>query len=348
MPILVTCQCGQQFQTRDENAGRIAKCPDCGRELVVPSGSKTPLGDEFSAPVSPLMPVGEATTSGKAIASLVLGISSLIFCVFTGIPAIILGALGLGDIKRSMGRVKGSGMATTGIVFGAIGSSLTMIAVLIALLIPAVQAAREAARRSQCVNNLKQIGLAMHNYLSVNDTFPPAALTDANGRPLLSWRVAILPYIEQTSLYSQFHLDEPWDSPNNLPLARQMPRLYLCPSHPLGGLPDTNQTSYRVLVGPQTIFPGGNQAVKISDVTDGTSNTLLVGETQSTVVWTAPDDLTMDPSQPMLGFSSNHSGGFNALFADGSVRFLKRSIVPKVLEALATRNGGEVIDPSSY
>ena len=85
-------------------------------------------------------------------------------------------------------------------------------AVAIALLLPAVQSAREAARRAQCVNNLKQIGLAFHNYHSANNAFPRAAITDKQGKPLLSWRVAILPYIGQQGLYNRFNLDEPWDS----------------------------------------------------------------------------------------------------------------------------------------
>src|ERR1700676_3675353 len=111
---------------------------------------------------------------------------------------------------------------------------IAIIAVLIALLLPAVQAAREAARRAQCVNNLKQIGLAMHNYHSTYDCFPPAVTADDQGRPLLSWRVLILPYLEEAPLYAQFHLDEPWDSPHNLPLASKMPRVYTCPSDPTG------------------------------------------------------------------------------------------------------------------
>ena len=259
MSILVTCECGQQFQTRDENAGRRAKCPDCGRELLVPKPAQSPNDDvvEFD-------PSGTAT-SGKAIASLILGVCSFVCIVFTGVPAIVLGCLGLNDINRSRGRIKGSGLAVAGIVTGGIGSSLMAVAILIALLLPAVQAAREAARRAQCVNNLKQIGLAMHNYLSAENFFPPAAITDAKGRPLLSWRVAILPYIEQGSLYSQFHLDEPWDSDHNLALVSRMPRTYACPSNPQLG---TGKTSYQVVVGKKTIFGADNRPTRISDITD--------------------------------------------------------------------------------
>ena len=92
------------------------------------------------------------------------------------------------------------------------------------LLFPAVGAAREAARRAQCTNNLKMLGLAMHNYLAAhNNTFPSPALPGKDGKPALSWRVALLPYLDQQSLYDRFHLDEPWDSPHNKALIKEMP-----------------------------------------------------------------------------------------------------------------------------
>ncbi len=332
MPILVTCECGKQFQTRDENVGRRAQCPECGRELIIPKGDVNP----YDAPTL-LEGVEVARTSGKAIASLVLGLMSFFCTLFTGIPAIILGALGLSDIGRSGGRIRGKGMATAGIILGGIGTILVPIG----LLLPAVQAAREAARRAQCVNNLKQIGLAMHNYLSANNCFPPGAITDADGKPLLSWRVSILPFIEQQGLYEEFHRDEPWDSPHNQALIARMPATYLCPSDG----PDTEHTTrYQVIVGPGTIFEGV-KGTPINEITDGTSNTLLVVEAKNPVPWTRPDDIPVDGLT--TGVGSKHPGGFNALMADGSVRFFKMSINPVMLQAMATRNGGEVVTDDS-
>ena len=87
----------------------------------------------------------------------------------------------------------------------------------------------ENAARSQCINNLKQIGLAMHNYHAMHKTFPPAYTVDKAGKPLLSWRVLILPYLEQDALYKEFHLDEPWDSEHNRALIDRMPATYRCP-----------------------------------------------------------------------------------------------------------------------
>src|SRR6476661_8060061 len=108
---------------------------------------------------------------------------------------------------------------------------IAIIAVLVALLLPAVQQAREAARRSQCKNNLKQIGLALHNYHDVNGCFPPAYIADENGKPMHSWRVLILPYLDQAALHTEYNFSEPWDGPNNSRLLARRPAVYACPSH---------------------------------------------------------------------------------------------------------------------
>jgi prepilin-type processing-associated H-X9-DG protein len=218
--------------------------------------------------------------------------------------------------------------------------------VTVALLLPAVQSAREAARRAQCTNNLKQIALAFHNYHSANNKFPPAAIADKDDKPLLSWRVAILPYIEQQALYEQFHLDEPWDSPHNKALISMMPPTYACPTAKL----QPGKTTYRVFKGKGAGFEG-KDGLGLAEFTDGTSNTLLVVEAPEAVDWTKPDDLKFDPDPekalPNLK-SKVHPGGFNAAFCDGSVRFIKDSIDKMVLRALITRNGGEVINANDF
>jgi prepilin-type processing-associated H-X9-DG protein len=301
--------------------------------------------DEIAGPGA----TGERT-SGKAIASLVLGLMAIpcsltiLFGLVSGVLAIVFGSLGLGEIDRGKGRVKGRGMALTGIITGALACTLFPIAICVALLLPAVQAAREAARRAQCVNNLKQIGLAMHNFLSAENHFPPSAIKSADGKPLLSWRVAMLPYLENEPLYREFKLDEPWDSPHNKALVARMPKVYACPSDPAT---DPTITHYQVIAGPRTLFEGPT-GVPISEVTDGTSNTLMVVEAAAGVPWTKPDDLAYIPDGTLPVLGSQHAGGENALFADGSVRFLKRSLAAPTLESLITRNGGEVVPAGSY
>jgi prepilin-type processing-associated H-X9-DG protein len=347
VPILVTCACGKQFQTKDENAGLKARCPECGRELIVPKSENPYAAAELAGDLRPgFQPPQQPATSGKAIASLVLGLVSFACSILTGIPAIILGILGLQDIKLSRGALTGRGMATAGIVLGALSCTIIPIMVLVALLLPAVQAAREAARRAQCVNNLKQIGLAMHNYQSTYGVFPPAAAVGPDGKPLLSWRVLILPYIEQDGLYQQFKLDEPWDSPNNKPLLERMPRSFTCPSFP-GSETAPTTSIYQVLIGPGTLFDKA-EGVSPSDIRDGTSNTLMVVESKAPVAWSQPSGLAYRPGTPIEGLGSVHPGGFNALFGDGSVRFLKTSVPSETINALATRNGGEVVAADAY
>ena len=146
MAIVFRCECGKEFQTDDEDAGRRARCPACKRDLVVPQ-PKPEFHDDFSA----VGQMGPPQTSGKAIASFVLGLCSLVFCFLTGVPAIFLGIFGLNDINNPRKNVKGSGLAMSGIVLGGLTSLFVLPAVLIALLLPAVQAAREGrAPRPVC------------------------------------------------------------------------------------------------------------------------------------------------------------------------------------------------------
>jgi prepilin-type processing-associated H-X9-DG protein len=217
--------------------------------------------------------------------------------------------------------------------------------VMVALLLPAAQSAREAARRAQCVNNFKQIGLAFHNHHATNDVFP-SDIYSKDGKPLLSWRVAILPYVEQQTLYKKFKLDEPWDSPNNRPLLKEMPKVYLCPTL---ANPDGGMTTYRGFTGAGTIFEG-KQGTGIRQITDGTSNTIAVLEARDGVPWTKPDEMPMNPNPavPVVGQGSMHPSGYNALFCDGSVKFLKNTINMAVLRALLTKAGGEVISADAY
>ena len=214
---------------------------------------------------------------------------------------------------------------------------------LISLLKPPIAEARAAAIRAQSMNNLKQIGLAMHNYHDVNKHFPAAASYDANGKPLLSWRVHLLPLLECEPLYEKFHLDEPWDSEHNRKLIDQMPSVYRSPA---SKLKEKGRSSYVVVVGKDTVFPG-REAIPIKEIKDGTSNTIMAVEVddEHAVIWTKPDDLAFDPEHPAKGLGGPDGRGFNALFCDGSVHFLQKDLDPKVLRALFTRAGGEVIPP---
>jgi prepilin-type processing-associated H-X9-DG protein len=207
-----------------------------------------------------------------------------------------------------------------------------------ASLIDAVQRTREAAARIRSANNLRQIALAMHNYHDTTGTFPPAAIFDKDGKPLVSWRVLILPYVEQDNLYKQFHLDEPWDSAHNKKLLEQMPPVYKTTEADA----KKHLTRYLGFAGKGAFFDGA-KGIRIADITDGTSNTIMVVEAAQGVPWTKPDDVKFDDGKLVPRVGGVFKNGFNAAFCDGSVRFLKKTIKEDTLRALITRNGGEVI-----
>jgi hypothetical protein len=202
------------------------------------------------------------------------------------------------------------------------------------------------ARRARCAEQLKRLGLAMHEFQEAHGHFPAGAITDREGRPLLSWRVALLPQLGYQSLYDEFHLDEPWDSPHNLALMRRMPEIYACPS--LDG-DRSSSTTYQVVVGPKpelgsvgTLFEW-NRGVEIREVLDGTSNTVMIFESSRPIVWTAPDDPNFDREAPLPAFGSEHPDGYHLVLADGAVRFVKRTFPEQSLRNLLTRDGSEVI-----
>jgi hypothetical protein len=221
------------------------------------------------------------------------------------------------------------------------GTTLSTAPIMVGLLVPAVQKVREAAARVQSSNNLKQLGLAMFMYNDTYGTFPPAYSLSKDGKPLLSWRVHILPFIEQNNLSKQFHLDEPWDSPHNKTLIEKMPKTYRSPASnaPPG------RTNYLTVRGKDTAFPGA-KGVKLSEITDGTSNTIAVVEVsdKKAVVWTKPDDFEFNEKNPIDGLLGLWPGGFLAAFCDGSVRFIGRSVNPKELRNAFIRNDGNPVD----
>jgi uncharacterized protein (TIGR03067 family) len=197
-----------------------------------------------------------------------------------------------------------------------------------------------AADRGRSANNLKQIGLAMHNYHDTFNRFPAHAIYSKEGKPLLSWRVMILPFIEENDLYKQFKLDEPWDSESNKKLLDQMPKIYA----PLGGeTKDKHSTFYQVFAGKGTIFEG-KDGLKFADIVDGSSNTLFAAEAGEAVPWTKPEDLSFDPDKALPALGGMFKGGFHVLMADGSVHFLKEKFDEKKMKLLIIRNDGQYVE----
>jgi uncharacterized protein (TIGR03067 family) len=188
-------------------------------------------------------------------------------------------------------------------------------------------------------NNLKQIVLAMLSHESAQRAFPAQAICDKDGKPLLSWRVAILSYLEADNLFKQFKLDESWDSLHNIKLLDKIPASY----KPVGDVKaKAGWTFYQVFTGPQTIFEKPTTKYRLPFV-DGSSNTFLVVEGGTAVPWTKPEDLPYDPKKEVPKLGGLFADGFNACMADGSVRFISRKVEVATLRALITPAGGEVI-----
>ncbi len=277
---------------------------------------------------------------------------------------------------------------------------IAIIGILIALLLPAVQKVREAANRMACQNNLKQIGLALHNYHDANGGFPPAKVTTPTTH---SWVPLILPYLEQDNLFRQYRLDTNWDDaatndqdPGGVNQTQL--KVLLCPSAPAGrvgsrgrGLTDyaainqvTRTNPFLAMVpasDPHWVgVLGLNVSRRITDIQDGSSNTIMVAEDAGknqlwemghfvkdggpTGAWANPGtSIAVSGFNPATGTSpgscavnctnsnevySFHPGGANTLFADGSVHFLKAGVTIDTLVALITRNGGETVSTDDF
>jgi len=287
---------------------------------------------------------------------------------------------------------------------------IAIIAILIALLVPAVQKVREAAARTQCINNVKQLGLGLHAYHDTNKSLPAGAYTATTAVPATTpgttWMVRVLPYVEQTAVYNQYNQTLPYNNAANLPVGNFLVPIYQCPSGSQqlsgnGSEVANGQTNYSthyygnmgptvsaVLGGTTYTYTtsnvgtnsaasihgplGVNTKVRLTDIVDGTSNTILVGEISVNQIaplypnngyrsWCrgqnggagASKNVSYKINDPAGGyngsnnfndmaFASNHTGGCTILLGDGSGRFVSDSVDLNVLKAMASKDGREV------
>lgn len=254
---------------------------------------------------------------------------------FTGLVA-ALGALGIVAI----------GGALFFLIFQAADTRPVPVAVVANTTGTAVASPKTLGR---CSDNVAKIGEAFEAYHEQKGHYPPAYTTDESGNPLHSWRVLILPHLDEHELYARFDLTKPWNDPMNIFLAREMPRVFQCPGEPS----KTDETSYMMIVGEEFLFHKDRKATK-DDLKDGAASTLLVVEVkQSVAQWVEPVDLNEQNidwnRNGRFGIGSEHSAdGFYALTADGKVHHIGDSVSPDALKGMATREGGETIDPASW
>jgi len=282
-------------------------CPSCGKQTTV--------ADQYAGQSGPCAGCGKQVT-----------------IPFAAGPAAYPGYKG----PSGAGVAAGAGAGILVILLVAGAAVLICGGVLVALLLPAVQSAREAARRMQSTNNMKQIMVAMHIYHDTYKEFPPAVVKDADGKPLYSGMVLLLPFLEQQPLYDRFQKDKAWDSPENRALSGVTLPMLTDPSNP-----DTTagRTDYLLISGPGSVLedtPGLKHGLQ--NITDGTSNTIMLMEVKGRGSWAAPN--TWELGQPLDG---SHPQVVIVGFADGSVQTISRSIDPKTLRLMVERNDGQPI-----
>jgi hypothetical protein len=254
--------------------------------------------------------------------------------VIVALAAFVLGILGLVFIRQSGGRVSGKSRAVTGLVT----SSLAMLALVVMYGVVKPALVRKTLKLESS-NNLKRLGLAMMYYNDFLNRLPPAVLHDqrlGNGGQPYSWRVAILPFLGEDKLFSQYRRDEPWDSPANKALLARMPRVFALPGsvEAAHGL-----THYQVLVGPGTAFERPDMRVHLGDL-PRIADTILVVEAAVPVPWTKPEDLTYAPNGPLPKVGGLvGDGGFHVMFADASVRWIEAERQDSLLRTLAPLKG---------
>jgi Protein of unknown function (DUF1559) len=239
-----------------------------------------------------------------------------------------------------------------GDIFSRISVYGSLVAILVAMM-PTVGGPRESGRRSACLNNLKQLEMALFQYEAKHHALPPVFTADKNDKPLMSWRTAILPLIEQGKLFSQYHADEPWDSADNNSVTTNQLRIYQCPAD-IGSSDYNKATSYVAIVGPGTAWQP-DHATKLSEITDPLADTILLVEMKDTgIAWAEPRDLDLNnlppgiTNQNLIHSLCNHAGCFNAVFADAHTESVPETISWSDFLALLTIAGGETVDRSKW
>ena len=230
------------------------------------------------------------------------------------------------------------------------GSALAGLGMMATMKSPAIAQAPPRAAKAEAEgkddryatrDHIKTIMLAFHNYNDTYGHFPPAAIYGADGQPKLSWRVALLPYLDEADLYGEFRQDEPWDSPHNKALIARMPDVYKTPNSPA---PD-GKTRFRGFAGKGAMFDGV-KGVGVAEITDGTSNTLTIAVAEEAVPWTQPGELPFVEGQPLPPLDATEADGYLIGLADGSAHVVKKGNVA-MLRGIITRSGGETINWST-
>lgn len=215
------------------------------------------------------------------------------------------------------------------------------------LAFPFLQSRVRHVAQARDLENMVTIAEALNAYCDKYGTYPPPALLDASGKPILSWRVLVLPFMGYGDLYTQFDLNKPWDSPANMNLVRRMPNEFASPNS--YDARTTFETNYSLITGAGTLFPpGGSLARSNLD-----KNTILLVETMNNTTWSQPGDIDIGRgirvgNAAMVDIGGLHKGSFTAVTVDKDKLRIPSDVPQAVLDALITPNGGENVQTSTF
>jgi Protein of unknown function (DUF1559) len=328
MPVIVRCTCGRQLRVADEFVGKRVRCPLCGQ-------TQTVTADSHIQPAMDEVPVMEEVFDDDGRIEIVEDEPPARRTADRRRAGSRLGRDQDDRYGRHRDIVKSGGTIWSSVwLWVSVGIAVVVLltAGTVYVIWSAMSKVQQARTNVISNNNLMQMGLAAHDQAQTQNgsfLFTPDVRKDRTGKPLLSWRVALLPYIGEDGLYRQFRLDQPWDSPHNSGLINRMPKVY---EHPGESGARPGETVYQVFTGGNTLFHEGNLPVFPRSFQRGTSNTILIVEAANPIVWTKPDDISFDPNgDPKTQLRWSAGDTCNVLMADGTVRQLRKSINPQTL-----------------
>jgi hypothetical protein len=336
MLVFACPSCGAKLQMSDDLAGKKVRCASCQGVVTAPLHSEG--SDAIRADAAPAAPSAASPTAVTAASK----------------PRSSKAGAAVADEPEDRPRRRGDGGKAAaavgaglgiGTVLAVVGGLLAVLClcggggIAVALLLPAVQKVREASARVETSNHMKMIGIACHNFHDVNRTLPSPKMTVPQSADL-SWRVSLLPYMDQINVFNALDKNAAWDNPRNQQLLSPMPMPY----HHVLREPEKKGTDtlFQYFTGPKTLWPNPTDKMSLIKITDGTSNTFMFAEAASGVPWTKPADMAIQPGQPL----PLPPDRFMACMCDGSVRMVIRSRAPDpVLHLYIDPNDGQLPPP---